>query len=178
MKRLMYPLLAGMLLLASAFTAITSQDWSIDKDFSIKFTSKDPSGIFESFKGTISFDEADLSTAKFDLTIDVNSINMGNNMKNKKSLTSEWFDEAKYKTIKFVSTKFEKTADGYKVTGNMKIKGITKVYTIPMKFAGSGNTGKFTGTFYLNRIEFGVGEKSDVVPDKLKIDFVVPVTKK
>ena len=178
MTRLTYPLLAGILLLSSAFMSITSQEWKIGSDHSIKFTSKDPTGIFSSFKGTINFDPADLSTAKFDLTIDVNSINMGNGMKNKKALTDEWFNEPKYKTITYVSSKVEKSGENYKITGNLKIKGISKQYVIPVKFTQSGTGGKFTGTFNVSRKDFGVGKPSDVVPDIMKVDFSVPVTKK
>lgn len=174
MKKLIYPVLAGFLLLTSAFVTITSQDWKIEDNYSIKFTSKDPSGSFKTFKGTINFDPADLGTAKFDLTIDVSSIDMGNGMKNKKAMTSEWFDEGKYPTIKYTSSKVEKSGDNYKLTGSLKMKGVTKNYTIPVKFSGN----KFSGTFNVKRSDFGVGKASDVVPDILKIDFSVPVSKK
>ena len=171
-------MLAGVLLLSSAFMSIQSQEWAIASGYSIKFTSKDPTGTFTSFKGNINFDEADLAKAKFDLTIDVNSISMGNGMKNKKALTAEWFDEAKYKTITYVSSKVEKSGDAYKITGNLKMKGITKAYPITVKFTKSGTTGKFTGSFNVSRKDFGVGKPSDVVPDIMKIDVSVPVTKK
>lgn len=178
MKRLAYPILAGVLLLSSAFMSITSQEWKIGDGHSIKFSSKDPTGVFSSFKGTIDFDESDLASAKFNLTIDVNSINMGNGMKNKKALTDEWFNEPKYKTITYVSSKVEKSGDSYKITGNLKMKGITKQYVIPVKFAKTDAGGKFSGTFNVSRKDFGVGKPSEVVPDIMKIDFTVPVTKK
>ena len=171
-------MLAGMLLISSAFMTVNSQDWTIGSDHLIKFSSKDPTGTFSSFKGTINFDENDLAAAKFNLTIDVNSIGMGNGMKNKKALTAEWFDEAKYKTITYVSSKVEKSGDNYKITGNLKMKGITKAYPITVKWTKSGTGGKFTGTFNVSRKDFGVGKPSEVVPDIMKIDFSVPVTKK
>lgn len=175
MKRFTYPVLAGLLLISSAFATITSQEWTIKDDYSIKFTSKDPSGSFKSFKGTIVYDEADLANSKFDVSVDVASINMGNGMKNKKAMTSEWFNEAKYPEISYTSTKIEKSGDGFKMTGDLKMKGVSKKYAIPVKFAGN----KFTGSFNVKRLDFKVGDDdTEVVPNVLKIEFSVPVAKK
>ncbi len=164
--------------MSSAYVLITSQEWKIKDDFSIKFTSKDPSGIFKDFKGSINFDENDLATSKFDLSIDVSSISTGNGMMNKKAQIEEWFDASKYPQIKFVSTKIEKTASGYNVFGNLKIKGVAKETKIPLNYSKTGDAAKFSGTFNVKRSDFKVGHKGDIVPDVMKIEFSVPVTKK
>lgn len=177
MKKIFYPALAAVILVSSAFMSVTSVDWKIGKDFSIKFTSEDPSGIFKEFKGSINFDENDLGAAKFDLTIPVASISMGNGMKNKKSLTPEWFDAEKYPNITYKSTSVSKTDKGYVINGDLKIKGTSKPYKIPVDFKKAGETGKFTGTFNVNRMDFKVGKSSDVVPDIMKVEFSVPVNK-
>lgn len=178
MKKLFYPLLAGVLLMSSAYVSITSQEWKIKDDFSIKFISKDPSGIFKDFKGTINFDETDLASSKFDLSIEVASISTGNGMMNKKAQIEEWFDAAKFPQIKFVSTKIEKSGSSYSVFGNLKMKGVTKEIKIPVTYAKSGETAKFSGTFNVKRSDFKIGHKGDVVPDVMKIEFSVPVVKK
>ncbi len=177
MKKLFYPALAALILVSSAFMSVSAVNWKISDDFSIKFISDDPSGIFKEFKGTINFDESDLSTAKFDLTIPVASISMGNGMQNKKSLTPEWFDEAKYPNITYTSTSVVKSDKGYTINGNLKIKGTTKAYKIPFDFKKAGETGKFTGTFKVNRIDFKVGKSGGAVPDYMKVEFTVPVKK-
>jgi len=178
MKKLFYPIIAGLLLITSAFVSVTSQEWKIEDNFSIKFTSKDPSGIFKVFKGSINFDETDLASSKFNLTIDVNSISMGNGMKNKKAMTAEWFDAEKYPTITYTSSKVEKSGNSYLITGVLKIKGISKNYKIPFDFKKSGETGTFTGAFDVNRIDFKVGKSSGAVPDIMKVEYTVPVNKK
>lgn len=177
MKKLFYPALAALILVSSAFMSISTVDWKIADDFSIKFTSKDPSGIFKEFKGSISFDEADLKTAKFDLTIPVASISMGNGMKNKKAMTAEWFDAEKHPNITYKSTSVVKTEKGYSIVGDLKIKGTSKQYKIPVDFKKTGETGKFTGTFNVNRMDFKVGKSSEAVPDIMKVEFSVPVKK-
>ena len=93
----------------------------------------------------------------------------------------EWFDVAKYPQIKFVSTKITKSVkseDGFIIVGNLKIKGAVKETKIPVIYSKSGDGAKFSGSFNVKRSDFKVGHKGDVVPDIMKIDFVVPVIKK
>lgn len=178
MKNLVYGIAAFVLLSSSAYLAVNTQEWKIADGYSIKFTSKDPSGIFKDFKGTISYDDANLAGSKFDLSIDVSSISTGNGMMNKKAQTEEWFDADKYPQIKFVSTKIEKSDKGIVIYGDLKIKGTSKPTKINATVTPAGDKSKFSGTFNVNRMDFKVGKKSETVPDVLKIDFSVPVTKK
>ena len=61
MKKFVYPFAAITIIIASAFTVIQSQNWAIQDGYSVKFSSKDPSGEFGGLKGTISFDEKNLA---------------------------------------------------------------------------------------------------------------------
>ncbi len=160
------------ILLLSAFTIYSSVNWKIAPGYSIKFTSDDPSGTFTSFKGDVAFDEKDLAASKFDVTVDVSSLNTGNGMKNKKALGEEYFDVAKYPTIKFVSDKITKAGTGYQAMGTLDMHGTKKQVTIPFTF--SNNT--FTGSFDVNRIDYKVGVPGHAA-SVLKIDLTVPVTK-
>lgn len=180
MKKLIYPILTVVLLGTSAFMmAIPSAtEWKIKDDFSIKFKSDDPSGEFSKFKGTIKFDESDLTTSKFDLSIEVASINTGNGMQNKKAQTEEWFNSTKYPNITYTSTSIEKTGEGYTITGNLKIKGVSKTYKVPFNFSKSSESGKFSGKFNVKRSDFKIGKSGGNVPDVMKIEFTVPVAKK
>ena len=159
-------------LLLSAFTIYSSVNWKIAPGYSIKFTSGDPSGVFTSLKGDVAFNEKDLASSKFDVTVDVSSINTGNGLKNKKALGTEFFDAAKYPTIKFVSNEITKTGSGYQAAGTLEMHGTKKAVTIPFTF--SNNT--FTGSFDVNRIDYGVGTAGHAA-SVLKIDLSVPVTK-
>jgi polyisoprenoid-binding protein YceI len=98
-------------------------------------------------------------------------------MMNKKSQTAEWFDAVKFPYAKFKSTKVVKKGTDLSIIGDLTIKGITKQYTIPASYTKNGDQVTFKGTFNVNRIEFKVGHKSDVVPDLMKVTFNVPVKK-
>jgi polyisoprenoid-binding protein YceI len=178
MKNLIYPMLASVLLVTSAFMSTSTQEWKIASNYSIKFISKDPTGIFKVFKGTIKYDEKDLAGSKFDLSIDVSSISTGNGMMNKKAQIDEWFSTEKFPQITFVSSKIEKTEKGVSIYGDLKIKGTSKPTKINATVTGSGDKMSFEGTFNVKRSDFKVGHKSETVPDIMKIEFEVPVTKK
>lgn len=177
MKKLIYPLVASLLLLTSTILSVTTQDYKIKEGYKIEFKSKDPTGTFK-VKGPIKFDENDLSNSKFDLTFPVSSISTGNGMKNKKAQTAEWFEASKYPEIRYVSSKIEKSGNDYMVTGTLTIKGISKEKKVPLKVSKSGNDLTFTGSFIVNRIDYKVGKPSDIVPNNMNISYSIPVTKK
>lgn len=155
-----------------AFTSI-QQTWKIKDTHSIKFSSKDVNGVFKSFKGTVNFDSKDLSKAKFDFTIDVESINTGNAVQNKHAKGADWFDADKYPSIKFISSKFEKTDKGYKTTGTLEMHGVKKEITIPFTFTKN----VFNATFSVNRNDFKIGKADADVVNTIKIEAAVPVSK-
>lgn len=168
-------MVAVLLLAGSAFTFITAQNWQIADGYNIAFSNDEAGGIFKDFKGSISFDENNPATAKFDVTVDVASINTGNGLQNKHAKSDEWFDAAKYPTIHFVSTKVAKTGAGYQVTGNLQIHGVTKPVTIPFTFKRTGAGATFTGSFTVNRSDYGIGKPGGEVPEPVKLDISVPV---
>jgi polyisoprenoid-binding protein YceI len=179
MKQFILPLVSGIFFLSSAFYVVKSApDYSFKEGYKIGFKSKDPSGEFTKMSGTVKFDESDLANSKFDLSFDVNSISTGNGMKNKKAMTAEWFEASKYPTIKYVSSKIEKSGSDYLVKGKLTIKGTTKEVDVPLKVSKSGNDLSFSGDFKVNRIDFKVGKKSGAVPDFMNISYSIPVKKK
>jgi polyisoprenoid-binding protein YceI len=177
MKQLSFAVLVGATMLLSAFTTIQSIDWKINDGYSIKFKGTDAEGIFKTMTGDISFNENDLSSSKFSVSIDVSSINTGNGMKNKHAKSDKWFDANKFPSISFNSSKISKSADGYQVEGTLEMHGVKKQIAIPFTF--SSNT--FKGNFIVNRMDFSVGTmegKSKKVSNEIALEISVPVTKK
>jgi polyisoprenoid-binding protein YceI len=159
----------------SAFVQLTG--WTVAQDYSVKFSGKGVNGIFKTFNATITFDETQLATSKFVVTIDVASINTGNAMQNRHATGAEWFDATKYPKITFTSGSFEKSTSGYVVKGKMEVKGKVKDVAIPFKFTKTGSTGVFTSTLMIKRSDYGIGAASNDVSDEIKVDVSVPVTK-
>ena len=173
MKKIIYPLLAVLIVAASAFTFFKGQDWTIGTNYAIRFTSSDPSGAFTGLKGAISFDENNPGASKFDVTLDVSTINTGNGMQNTHAKSAQWFDAEKFPVIKFTSTAISKTATGYAAKGTLDMHGVQKEVTIPFTF--KDNT--FSGSLEVKRADFNLNPDNKKAGESIKVDISVPVTK-
>ena len=176
MKTFLIPIaLVGLIGFSAFTTSIPSPNMTVAEGYAVKFTSKDPTGVFEKMKGTVVFNQQDLAAASFNVAIDVASINCGNGMQNRHAKSEKWFDAEKYPEINFVSTGAKRTAAGYETTGKLTMHGVTKDLTIPFTYTPNGTGGVFAGTFDVSRSAFGVGEPSKKVPDVMKLEVSVPV---
>jgi polyisoprenoid-binding protein YceI len=174
MKKAIFPALALILVFASSFTILFSQEWKVSDNYSIKFDGGDPSGTFGGLKASINFDPNDLSTSKFDATIDVSTINTGNGMKNTHAKSEKWFDAAKYPTIQFTSSAITKTATGYEAQGTLSMHGVQKTISIPFTFENN----IFKASFAVNRLDYNINTaEPDHGGSTFKVDIEVPVTK-
>ncbi len=177
MNKLFYPIAAVLILAGSAFTFIAAQNYQIADGYNIAFSGGEIGGIFKTLKGAIAFDDANPASSKFDVTVDVASINTGNALQNKHAKSDEWFDAAKYPVIHFVSQKVVKAGAGYQVTGDLDMHGVKKSITFPFTFRKGGNGGTFNATFNVNRNDFKLGKPGGEVEDQFKLEVSVPVTK-
>jgi polyisoprenoid-binding protein YceI len=176
MKKTNSLLLAGLIVLLSAFTWKAATNWEIADNYAIKFSGTDVEGIFKKMSGDVVFDANNLSSANFSFTIDVASINTGNGMKNKHAVSDKWFDSENFPSLVFKSKSFTKSGNGYTVSGTMTIHGITKLITVP--FAFSNNT--LAANFSVNRLDFKVGTMegmSEKVSNEIKLDVTIPLKK-
>lgn len=174
MKKLFYPLMALLIMGASAFTLIRATDWKIADSYSVKFDGGDPSGEFRGLQGKVSFDPNDLANSKFDVSIDVTTINTGNGMKNTHAKSPMWFDAEKFPTIKYSSSAITKTAAGYEAKGTLEMHGVQKEFVIPFTFTDN----VFSGTFEVNRMDYNINTaEPNHGAQKFKVTVTVPVTK-
>ena len=176
MKTVLIPIaLLGLIGFSAFTTSLPTPNMTIATGYSVKFISKDPTGVFEKMTGTVHFNEQELAAASFNVAIDVASINCGNGMQNRHAVSEKWFDAEKFPEITFVSTGAKKTASGYETTGKLTMHGVTKDLTIPFTYTPNSSGGVFAGLFDVSRSAFGVGEPSKKVPDVMKLEVTVPV---
>jgi polyisoprenoid-binding protein YceI len=87
-------------------------------------------GRFNKVSGTFTINEKDPSKSKVEVTIDAASIDTNHEARDKHLRSPDFFNVKAFPTIKFVSTKIEKTGDRTgKITGNLTILGVTKPVT-------------------------------------------------
>ncbi len=176
MKRIVL-VLAVVVLALSAFVWYEATQWFIPSDgYTIRFTSKNPNGVFTNLTGDIFFDESHLPVSRFDVTVDVNSINTGNKLKNKHARSAKWFDAEKYPQIKFTSSKFSRNDTAFVVTGILDMHGVQKEISFPFQYSIRPEGGAlFTAGFDVNRNDYHIGKPGRGVAEILHIDLNVPV---
>lgn len=138
----------SLLFLSAALTALSAraatETYTIDPahsavGFSIRhFVSKVP-GKFNKFSGTITVDRADLTKSSAEATIDVASVDTGNQKRDDHLRNADFFDAPKYPTMKFKSTAWKKTGENtYEVAGDLTLKDVTKPVTLKVALLGFG----------------------------------------
>lgn len=117
-------------------------------------------GRFADMKGAVDIPEQGQPT--INVTIAAPSIDTRNDMRDTHLRSADFFDVEKYPELRFVSTKATRTSDGYKLTGDLTIKGITKPITLDVTEEGAGvdpwgnQKAAFSATGKFNRSEFGL----------------------
>jgi polyisoprenoid-binding protein YceI len=85
----------------------------------------------------------------------------------------DFFDVATYATSKFVITSVVEAEGKLAVTGNLTVKDITKIITIPATLLSVGNVTTFkSDKFNIDRAEFNIKYASKTFFDNLKDKFI------
>jgi polyisoprenoid-binding protein YceI len=90
-------------------------------------------GNFKKFAGVAFVDEKDLSKTKVELTIDVDSIDSGDPARDKHLRSEEFFDVKKFPKATFKSKNAVRSGAGYKLTGDLTIRDVTKEVTLDIE---------------------------------------------
>jgi len=176
-----FPLLICILAFATTGNAI--DHWNADASKAkIKFSVDGPFGTvhgsFSGLKAAIRFSAKDLAGSAISASIDAKTVSTGISLRNSDLRKKEmWLNTGKYPVISFKSTKIEKTAAGFKVSGNLTLKATTRPIEIPFTFTPSGTAGIFRGKFSINREDYAVGKKGGSVGKIISISLEIPVSK-
>lgn len=138
-------------------------------------------GSFKTFEGELTTENDDFTDAEISFSLDVNSIDTNQSMRDEHLKGGEFFEADKFPKITFKSTSFTKDGGDYKLTGDLTIKGETKSVTLDVEHGGVagdfyGNTkAGFELTGKINRKDFGLtwsgvtDTGSVVLGDEIKI---------
>jgi polyisoprenoid-binding protein YceI len=167
-------------------TALTK--WQIDPAHSnVKFAVthmvvSEVEGAFKKFDGTIEYAESNLSDAKVNFTVDVNSVDTDNEKRDGHLKSDDFFNAEKYPQMKFQSTSFTPVSGKkYKMVGNLTIRDVTKPVTFDVTYNGSvTNGGKskagFKATTTINRFDYNLKWDRATEAGALVVDKEVTVT--
>src|SRR5690606_7522560 len=90
--------------------------------------------------------------------------------------SADFFDVEKFPESKFESTKIEKSAEGFTVTGNLTLHGVTKSISFPAKIDVKDDQVDVKAEFGINRKDFEIvypGMPDDLIKDEvlMKLDL-------
>ena len=156
----------SLLILTALFA--TSQEYQpADQGSSVTFKIKNfgfnVEGSFSGLQGKIAFDPKEPAKASFDVSVDAASVNTDNSLRDGHLKEEDYFDVKNHARIRFVSTSVVPGKEGkYTVSGKLTIKSTTKDIAIPFTASPMGNDYIFSGSFTINRRDFGVGGSSTI----------------
>jgi polyisoprenoid-binding protein YceI len=171
--------MSSMLVIALPFAGNWKPDTTNAKiNFSVKGPFGTVHGDFKGLKATINFNEKDLSSSSVTATIDAKTVSSGISKRNSDLRNEEkWLNTNTHPLISFHSKKIEKTEKGFKATGDLTLKGITKTIEIPFTFTPNESGGLFKGQFAIKRGDYKIGKPGGSVGDLITINLEVPVKK-
>ncbi|MGH8182349.1 MAG: YceI family protein [Rhodanobacteraceae bacterium] len=150
-------------LLALLAVPAWARTWQVDPahstlTFTNTYQNVEYTGQFRRFAAHIVYDPADLAHAKFDVTVDVTSLDTENSERDHTALGADFFDTAKFPKAHFVTTAFHKAANGEVLAdGMLSLRGVTKPVTLKVKFAPHRGSATLDVTAQLQRLDFGIG---------------------
>lgn len=147
--------------------SVFARDWNVDitkssLTFHDTYQNGPFTGKFARFEAAIAFDESDLSKDKFDVTVDMSSVDTQSVERDDTLRTTDFFDTANFAQAHFVTQSFGKGDDGGLVAhGTLTIRDQAKPATLKVKFVGGGQTATLDVETTLNRLDFGLGSSND-----------------
>jgi polyisoprenoid-binding protein YceI len=169
--------------LCSSFTAtyLGITNWTADtQKAQIEFTIGGPFGKvtskFAGLQGSIALDENNVPQS-IQATVQLSTLETGIGMRDKDLHKETWFNATAFPQITLQSKRIEKINNGYLLTADLTMKGVTKTIEIPFTFIMGQNGGVFKAAFTINRLDFGVGKTGLGVDKNVTVKVEVPVKK-
>src|ERR1700692_3821961 len=130
---------------------------------------------FHKFTAAVDFAPDALASSRFDVQIDLNSVDSMDKDRDTTIRGRDVFDVAHWPSAHYVTRSFTKTATGYAAVGALTLRGVTKDVPIDFQFTQSAAAAKLEGSAKLKRLDFGAGQgdwkSTEWVADVVKISF-------
>jgi polyisoprenoid-binding protein YceI len=140
--------------------------WTIDNThsgvgFQIRHFVSKVRGKFKDVKGTITADESAWQNAVVDVEITTASISTDNDRRDAHLRSPDFFAADSFPTIRFRSTRIERTGDAAKIYGDLTIRGVTRPVVLDGTMTGimksaQGDRVGFEAATTINRLDYGV----------------------
>jgi polyisoprenoid-binding protein YceI len=114
-------------------------------------------GAFRDVSGSYTLGD----NASFEVSVKTDSVDSRNKGRDDHLKSPDFFNAAEFPAIAFKSTKVEKNGEGFKVTGDLTLHGVTKSITVDMKTWAPKETRQgvksgVEGSFTIKRSDYGM----------------------
>ena len=119
-------------------------------------------GRFSDVRGHVTVTGDDFRTAEVTVTIGTASIDTREPKRDEHLRSADFFDVENFPTLTFVSRRVEPTGNGYNVTGDLTIRGVTRSVSLDVVDEGrirdpwGGHRAGFTARCIIQRRDFGL----------------------
>lgn len=192
MKKTLLMLGCAVLALTTHLSFAQTTTWTIDPNhsganFQIRHLGvSNVRGSLSGVKGTVLFDDKDVTKSSVNATIDASTVSTNNDARDKHLKSPDFFDVAKNPLITFKSTSFTNTGGKLQMIGDLTLGGVTKSVTLdvdgpsaPQKGMGGKTVSGFSASGTLKRSDFNFGSKytEPVLGDEVKFTIDVEIAK-
>jgi polyisoprenoid-binding protein YceI len=139
-------------------------------------------GQFRKFEGSVFFDPVHPAATKAQFTVELASIDLGNEEGETEAKRKAWLDIAGSPTAKFTVASVKALGNNkFEATGPLTIKGSSRDVTAVFTVSEANQLRTVEGQFPLKRLQFRIGEgpwsDTDTVADEVlvRFRFTVPV---
>lgn len=171
----------------AALAAWAAAQWSMTPaDSTLTFIGKQAGaefeGVFQKFNADIRFDPQDLATSRFDVTIDLASVNSRDSERDDIIRGPDLFAVKQFPTARYVADRFTVAGGAkYKATGKLTLRNVTREVPIDFTFETNKNGAWLKGTARIKRLDFGVGQgewkDTEWVGDEVGVKFALKLAK-
>ena len=122
-------------------TGLVAGSWTIDAShsevgFSVRHLMSKVKGRFTEFEGAITTTSQNPIESSVEVTITSASITTGNDQRDAHLKSADFFDPTNGGTLSFTSSRILEGADGYVISGDLTINGITRPVDLIAEFLG------------------------------------------
>ncbi len=170
-------------ILTAAGLALAATQWTLQpKESTLTFAATQAGapfeGKFEKFTADIVFDPQDLAGSRFDVQIDLASVNSRDGERDGIIRSADLFDVKRWPSGSYVADKFSASGGNkFTATGKLTLRDVTREVPIEFTFEHHNGSAWLKGTAAIKRLDFGVGQgewkDTATVANEVKIRFAL-----
>jgi polyisoprenoid-binding protein YceI len=160
---------------------VTAQEYTIDPGHSTvlmkvqRFGVVNVIGRFGDISGTIVYTTEDIAATSININVATDSYTANNIGGENSAMGPAFLDAANFPTLSFEATNVEVAKNGYLITGNLTVHGVTKEIQFEGNIIGplmdlptQKQSIALSGTIFIDRLDYGVGPNR-TLPDGREI---------